>query len=897
MVSLDKWQSEIAAVGLKNEKQVLKEIEKQYKQALKDVKAKIAELMGRTDLENQASIIYQLNYQKALKGQIGAILDNLKTNQYTTIEDYLQGCYQDGFIGTMYDIQKQGIPLIQPIDQKQMVKAILTDSKLSEPLYESLGIDINDLKKAIRLEVSRGISNNYSFAQIAQQIDAKGQIGINKAYRIARTEGHRIQEEAKIDAQKKAKDTGADVVKQWDAALDKRTRKSHAKLDGQIREIDQPFEYDGHKAMNPGGFGVAALDINCRCAMIQRAKWALDDDELETLKKRAEYFDIDKSKDFEDFKKKYLESAKDIEGWDTAKGMISSGTYDETGYEQFKKIHTKHYNYSNTLKYGYQKKYGDYDNWPDEAKKKWEVAKQISDDETEMITQMKELKEGKVKTPATPKVKSKIIEPKAPKIKETPKVEEVKELSLNDKAQEMIKNGGYDEELYKQLKEDHIKNYNHSNTVKYGFQKKYGDDYDLWPEEAKLKYAEVKEISDNEVEVLKQLKNNKVISNQDVVVPKKLKVPTKKVKLESLQKELSDTQKELNKIDNKTYSGIWKNDVTLADYTDKKASIQAKIEYFETKVNYYEDLVNQGQIQYQNALDKFQKYLDDVEDFEELGKEYEKLNSKVNNIQGQISKLNSKPTGVDLGTFSQERKDKAHWFTDKNGSTKGADGILRDECGKVWREATNGEKNAIYNYTKSYSKFNEPLRGYEYGTNKFLGVGKVNLETIGMNYGSYARGEVKKLIDNMTSIIDKSTYNFDIWLNRGCRYQGMDKFFNIDMDDLKNLSSEKLSKKLVDTALTDFGFISCGVAKGKGFGGDIKLNIYAPKGTKMMYAEPFSAFGDGPGISWDGIKKQSIFGSESEIILQRSTQFRVTKVERSGGVLYVDLEVIGQNRR
>ena len=63
-----------------------------------------------------------------------------------------------------------------------------------------------------------------------------------------------------------------------------------------------------------------------------------------------------------------------------------------------------------------------------------------------------------------------------------------------------------------------------------------------------------------------------------------------------------------------------------------------------------------------------------------------------------------------------------------------------------------------------------------------------------------------------------------------------------------------------------------------------------------MYCEPFSAFGYGSGKSWDGISKQSSFGDESEILIQRGTKFRVTKVEKGeNGTWYIDLDVIEQN--
>lgn len=304
---MNKWQKQILQSQLNSEQEALNEIKKTYKAAIDQIDDKIAALMGRTDIENLQSIIYQVDYQKALKKQISGILDDMNAGQFQTVSEYLTNCYENSFIGVMYDLQGQGIPLIFPIDQQQVTMAVVNNSKISEGLYKKLGYDVDQLKKTINNEVSRGIATGLSYADVARNISRVSGVVMNKTYRIARTEGHRISNAAAYDAQKKAKDSGADVVKQWDAALDKRTRPHHAQLDGQIREIDEPFEIAGHKAMYPGGFGVAAEDINCRCASLQRAKWALDDDELQTLKDRAAYYGLDKTKDFEDFKKKYID--------------------------------------------------------------------------------------------------------------------------------------------------------------------------------------------------------------------------------------------------------------------------------------------------------------------------------------------------------------------------------------------------------------------------------------------------------------------------------------------------------------------------------------------------------------------------------------------------------------
>lgn len=329
-------QKEVLQQELNNEKKTIKELEQVYQQAIKDCEKKIRELSMRSDMENIQSIIYQKQYQQAIKGQLEGVLSQLHSNEFATVSEYLNKCYTDGFAGSMYDLAGQGIPLIVPINQNQVVKAIQLDSKLSKTLYESLGEDVGKLKTAVRAQVSRGISNGSSWNDIAKTLAERNMkntpfgTAINNAIRIARTEGHRVQTSAKMDAMSEAKKKGADVVKQWDSTLDGRTRTTHRQLDGQIRELDEPFEVEGMKADAPGMFGNPAEDCNCRCAVLQRARWALDETELDTLKERAEYFGLDKSKDFEDYKSKYLNiSEEDIRKADLTASFIPAQTIEE----------------------------------------------------------------------------------------------------------------------------------------------------------------------------------------------------------------------------------------------------------------------------------------------------------------------------------------------------------------------------------------------------------------------------------------------------------------------------------------------------------------------------------------------------------------------------------------
>lgn len=308
---------------LNSEEEVIKRLNEVYSKSLVEINDKIEKLsftIGKLQQEYDwmdiddpqrakvksmiQSRIYQKKYQEQLQKQLDGILKRMQTSEFTTISEYLDECYTDGFIGTIFDAQGQGVPIITPIDQEAMVRAVQLESKISKGLYRRLGEDVTLLRKKITAEVSRGIASGMTFKQVAKQLENQSRIGFNKAVRIARTEGHRIQCTATMDAMTSAKDRGADVVKQWDSTLDARTRDSHAKIDGEIRELDKKFS---NGLMFPGdSSGSAAEVVNCRCALLQRAKWAVDGGftKINNFTKQVESFDSPQQ--YDEFKKSFF---------------------------------------------------------------------------------------------------------------------------------------------------------------------------------------------------------------------------------------------------------------------------------------------------------------------------------------------------------------------------------------------------------------------------------------------------------------------------------------------------------------------------------------------------------------------------------------------------------------
>lgn len=342
-----------------------------------------------------------------------------------------------------------------------------------------------------------------------------------------------------------------------------------------------------------------------------------------------------------------------------------------------------------------------------------------------------------------------------------------------------------------------------------------------------------------------------------------------------------DVLKELMKSSDKTYSGIWKDPVTLADWDAKKEAIPKKLEYFNEKL-----MANNNPA----VKEILQKYIDDVEDFDKQGQAYKAYIDKMSALKLKRQSIHKQM--VDLGlvedsAFSEERKANA-WKFD---SSAEADKHFRGVCGKVWREATKAERDGIYGYTQSSDAWNRPLSGFRKpysspgtGWEKkfYAGSGKVWIDYEGK--GSAIR--------NMTSLIENSTYDHDAWLVRGCDYDAMESFFGISASKLNDMSTDAL-KSLVGMSNRIQSFVSTGTAAGKGFSyKPVAMEIYCPAGSEMMYAEPFSAFSGASYGKWDGEKEQHTFGDESEMILQRGGYYIATDVYKGDdGKMHVVMEL------
>lgn len=308
---MKKVEKEVEQVLLNNEKGVLKQLEQTYIKALADIKGRLRLLQAR---EETQSVIYQIDYQKSLEKQINAILGVLQQDNITNIQDFLNHMYEDGYIGIQYELMQQGVPVVTSINQTEVATSLFKKTGGMTFGYREQR-HLKEFKQIVKDTITRGIASGSTYRDIANQLSVVTGEELYKSYRIARTEGHRITTEAKLNSMKKAKQQGADVVKQWDATLDGKTRDKHRKLDGQWVEVDEYFEVQGEKVKAPGKFKHKGDNINCRCILLTRPRWAVEKNRVKSAKIKDEYGkEVEKLievKNYEDYKKGYYKILKE----------------------------------------------------------------------------------------------------------------------------------------------------------------------------------------------------------------------------------------------------------------------------------------------------------------------------------------------------------------------------------------------------------------------------------------------------------------------------------------------------------------------------------------------------------------------------------------------------------
>jgi len=120
-------------------------------------------------------------------------------------------------------------------------------------------------RKILRRTIEQAIDEPEGYRDTAKRIRevTEGEIGRNRAMRIARTEVHGATERGNIEA---VRATGFAYEKRWAAVHDKRTRHAHLEADGQQVPLNEKFRVGGYLMDFPGDQSAPpSMTIACRC--------------------------------------------------------------------------------------------------------------------------------------------------------------------------------------------------------------------------------------------------------------------------------------------------------------------------------------------------------------------------------------------------------------------------------------------------------------------------------------------------------------------------------------------------------------------------------------------------------------------------------------------------------
>ena len=283
-------------------KELEKQIAKEYKQAAEEAQAKLDDYFRRYKVKDEiwqkrvaAGKVTEAEYHKWQIGQImvGQRWEELKE---TLADDYhnanvIARTYIDGAMPGVYALNNgystyliektTGVDTSFTLYNREAVERLIRDEpevlpppgkEMRKKLAE--GRDIAWQKGQIQSVTLQSILQGESLPNASKRIaETLGETNHKSTIRYARTAITGAQNAGRQDAYRRAVKLGIDMQREWVATLDGRTRHEHRILDGQLRDVDEPFEVDGYEIMFPGDPTAEGFLIwNCRCTTVARIK-------------------------------------------------------------------------------------------------------------------------------------------------------------------------------------------------------------------------------------------------------------------------------------------------------------------------------------------------------------------------------------------------------------------------------------------------------------------------------------------------------------------------------------------------------------------------------------------------------------------------------------------------
>lgn len=249
-------------------------ISKNYAQGLREIRNIIQDKFDSYAVGGELTYEEMAKYdrRKKLNKEVRDAMHDLWVENGAETRKTVRSIYKTSFKETKELVEEAADQVVQGKYKREMAQKALQNPISGLTLNERLRRRERDIITRIQETIGQGMMNNESYTEMSSRLKESLEQDYSKAMRVVRTEGHRVQEQAKRESLEYAQNQGIEMRKYWISSADARVRDSHDDLDDKYSEdnaipIDEDFVSDetGASGPTPGQLGEASEDIHCRC--------------------------------------------------------------------------------------------------------------------------------------------------------------------------------------------------------------------------------------------------------------------------------------------------------------------------------------------------------------------------------------------------------------------------------------------------------------------------------------------------------------------------------------------------------------------------------------------------------------------------------------------------------
>ena len=248
-----------------------------YRKLTRTILSEIGALYEKYEREGQLTYADMQKFDR-LKKFTTTMTQHVNTMSKTTqksISELLSNSYLYSYQWMGWALEKETRRKLQYTSLKlDQIKKALDNPVTGLTLAETLEKNRRDIVYRINQTVTQQLAKGVTYKDMAQSLTETFEGDYNKAIRVARTESHRVKEQATLDSVQHANSRGVVMMKKWRNMKDSRVRKTskanHVKMDNVKIPVDDDFDMGkGFKGPAPGNIaGAPHHNINCRCQLV-----------------------------------------------------------------------------------------------------------------------------------------------------------------------------------------------------------------------------------------------------------------------------------------------------------------------------------------------------------------------------------------------------------------------------------------------------------------------------------------------------------------------------------------------------------------------------------------------------------------------------------------------------